>query len=220
MNKGFDAPADCGEFFYNKSRPISISKRNLPHWQQEGVFYFVTFRTYDSIPASVKSELKKAQVKWLEKYSNLGNGEVDLSSLSEDITNEYYYLFSKRLMELMDSGYGRLPFCTFELSKILANSLKYFDDVKYNLDEWVVMPNHAHILLRLKADQNLSSVLHSVKSFTANKINRELGTEGHFWAKESFDYIVRSDNQLDKFRSYIRSNPEKAKVNVHHASWL
>ncbi len=27
--------------------------RHLPHWRQQGVLYFVTFRTNDSIPAEV-----------------------------------------------------------------------------------------------------------------------------------------------------------------------
>jgi hypothetical protein len=35
---------------FEKDRPASISSRRLPHWHQEGVTYFVTFRLKDALP--------------------------------------------------------------------------------------------------------------------------------------------------------------------------
>jgi len=32
-------------------------KRNLPHWQQEGNAYFITFRLYDSIPEKISKKI-------------------------------------------------------------------------------------------------------------------------------------------------------------------
>jgi hypothetical protein len=38
---------------FDKSRPASIYTRSLPHWQQEGATYFVTFRLAGSLPQEV-----------------------------------------------------------------------------------------------------------------------------------------------------------------------
>src|SRR5262249_20681627 len=38
---------------FEKTRPASVYTRSLPHWQQEGATYFVTFRLADSLPREV-----------------------------------------------------------------------------------------------------------------------------------------------------------------------
>jgi REP element-mobilizing transposase RayT len=70
------------------------------------------------------------------------------------------------------------------------------------------MPNHVHAIVAPLGEHLLSSIVHSLKSFTANKINEALGRCGAFWQKESFDHIVRSTDSLEKFRRYIRDNPK------------
>ena len=49
-------------------------------------------------------------------------------------------------------------------------------------------------------------------SYTAHEINKLLGRSGTFWQDENFDHIVRSVEQLELFRNYIRENPEKGRV--------
>jgi REP element-mobilizing transposase RayT len=71
------------------------------------------------------------------------------------------------------------------------------------------MPNHVHALVTPLPGHELSDILHSWKSFTANQINRLLGVSGAFWQKESFDHIVRSPDSMENFRRYIRDNPLK-----------
>src|SRR6185503_4187762 len=44
------------------------------------------------------------------------------------------------------------------------------------------------------------------------RINQALGRQGKVWQDESFDCIVRSDAQLQKFGTYIRENPLKASL--------
>jgi hypothetical protein len=75
--------------------------------------------------------------------------------------------------------------------------------VRYDLDRFVVAANHVHILVTPRPGYELSDILHSWKSFTANQLNRRLGQPGAFWQKESFDHIVRSPAQLERFRAYI-----------------
>ena len=44
-----------GELFalFDPDAEVAISYRNLPHWEQPGKTYFLTFRTIDSLPKAV-----------------------------------------------------------------------------------------------------------------------------------------------------------------------
>jgi putative transposase len=77
---------------------------------------------------------------------------------------------------------------------------------RYELGEFIVMPNHVHAIVATIGDHQLSPILHSWKSFSAHKFNRILSSSGRIWLPESFDHIVRSAEHLAKFETYIRNN--------------
>ena len=97
---------------------------------------------------------------------------------------------------------------TTSASHNVEDTLRHYDNDRYRLDEFVVMPNHVHAIVAPLGEYLLSPILHAWKSFTAHKINKVLGRRGAFWQKESFDHIVRSAASLEKFRQYIRDNPK------------
>lgn len=84
------------------------------------------------------------------------------------------------------------------------------------------MPDHAHALIRPhpKNDDaqgdpiswSLSELMHSIKSFTADEINKANDTSGEVWEKERFDRYVRSDRDLEEKFRYILSNPWESKT--------
>ncbi len=69
------------------------------------------------------------------------------------------------------------------------------------------MPNHVHVVLTPGEGHELSRILHSWKSFTANRINVLLGRSGRLWQEESFDHVIRSEEDLVKFIDYTENNP-------------
>ena len=44
--------------FFNPYEEIRYTENLLPHWQQKGAVYFVTFRLGDAIPAHLRAEWK------------------------------------------------------------------------------------------------------------------------------------------------------------------
>ena len=56
--------------FLDPNAEIEIKQGILPHWQQKGVYYFVTFRLADSIPSSKKDELKADREEWNYKHKD------------------------------------------------------------------------------------------------------------------------------------------------------
>jgi REP element-mobilizing transposase RayT len=183
--------------YFHKDEPVANLSGDLPHWRQEGVTYFVTFRTNDSIPQGKLNQWKKEKEKWLAS-----NPEPH----DEKTKKAFYEQFPKRLQKWLDNGYGKCLLADKIYRDIVETALQYFDGKRYHLDEFVVMPNHVHALITPTGEHKLSEILHSWKSFTANQINKMSDNSGAFWQKESFDHIVRSPAQVEKIRQYIKDH--------------
>lgn len=56
----------------------------------------------------------------------------------------------------------------------------------------------------------LAGIMHSLKSFTANRANEILGRRGQFWQRESYDHWVRDLEELERIVDYVIQNPVKA----------
>jgi REP element-mobilizing transposase RayT len=185
-------------------------RRNLPHWNQPGCTYFVTFRLADSLPESVLIPWRKERDQWL-KTQGL-HSAVDLARLTSDVQREFHRLFSRRMHEFLDAGSGACVLREAELSRIVATSLLFFDGHRCAVGDFVVMPNHVHVLVTPFGSWDLKNLLHSWKRHSAREINQRLRTEGALWMDESFDHAVRSAEQLDFFRKYIRENPVRSRL--------
>ena len=182
---------------------IESSRRYLPHWQQAKATYFLTFRLADSLPKEKLDTLRNQRDAWI-----LLNPEP----WNEFQHKEHSKLFSEKLNEWLDSGSGSCILSRPEVSEIVEHSLLHFDGKRYILDEYVIMPNHVHVLLSPLDKYDLDKILHSLKSFTAHEINKKLALQGSIWMDESYDHIVRSVEQLEFYRKYIMENPSKARL--------
>ncbi|MDP2969966.1 MAG: transposase [Deltaproteobacteria bacterium] len=97
---------------------------------------------------------------------------------------------------------------------ITLESLRYWDGYKWTLYAAVIMPDHVHALAqplvkREDGTYDLGEILHSVKSFSAHKINRQRGAKKSVWQDERFDRIVRDEMEFNEKWQYIRNNPVK-----------
>jgi REP element-mobilizing transposase RayT len=133
---------------------FKITRRNLPHWQDPGSVYFITWRC------------KEGQT--------LSQGE----------------------------------------RSTCLETLRYWDNRKWNVYAAVVLPDHVHILAQTLIRPaggffDLAEILHSVKSFSAQKISRQRGVQGAIWQDERYDRIVRDEAEFLEKWQYIRNNPVK-----------
>jgi len=103
---------------------------------------------------------------------------------------------------------------------VVLDAVRYFHGNRYELFAASVMPDHVHLLLQpWVKEQNakgenifwpVGELMHSIKSFTAKKINQIEGTNGEVWEQERFDCYVRGDRDLEEKFFYILENPERA----------
>ncbi len=114
---------------------------------------------------------------------------------------------SRQYLDNLDRGWGACALRNPDISGIVAKCLLHFDSDRYCMADFVVMPNHVHLLVGLLGDTDILDQCYSWKKFLAGKINKLLGTSGRFWQEESFDHLVRSPAQFEAIRPYIRNNP-------------
>ena len=75
---------------------------------------------------------------------------------------------------------------------------------------WVLMPDHAHWLLRLGERDGLAGVVCRIKSASARSTNAALGRSGAVWARAFHDHALRCDEDLLALARYIVANPVRA----------
>jgi len=125
---------------------------------------------------------------------------------------EFHETFSRQYLEYLDRGHGACVLKQRELAEIVAESLRSHDGLRYHLGDFVVMPNHVHLLVCLLGETEIEPQCASWKRYTATRINRLAGRRGRFWQEESFDHLVRSPEQFDALRRYIAENPLAARL--------
>lgn len=139
---------------------FKVTRRNLPHWQEPGRVYFITWRCRPTQRLSVEERT------------------------------------------------------------ITLSTIRYWDTLKWTVYTAVVLPDHVHILAQPLPKQaggvfNLTEILHSVKSFSSQKINQQRGEQGSIWQAESFDRIVRDEAEFMEKWQYIRNNPLKTELALY-----
>ena len=207
--RGKDVSAASFISYFDPHQPIGrVQGGNLPHWRQEGAVYFVTWRTSDSMPAERVARWCDERNEWLDQHR-------EPHTVSERA--EYDRLFSERWEQWLDESHGECVLRRPELKVIVNAALQHSESVDYLLHEWVVMPNHVHVLLTPLKGIRLSKIIQAWKSISAHGINKRLGRNGEFWQKESFDHIVRNACDMERIRGYIR-NQDVAEMKVDAAT--
>ncbi len=104
------------------------------------------------------------------------------------------------------SRYGKIA------DKYLCNMRNFYDCI--TIDKYVIMPNHIHLLIRVKENGPSRTTVPTRLSVTSRFIgtfkrfcNREYGR--NIWQSRSYDHIIRSQSDYDDVWTYIENNPAK-----------
>jgi REP element-mobilizing transposase RayT len=190
------------------------SRGVLPHLKREGGTYFVTFRQAGTLPKEVLLRFKQ------EREAILRQAEAAKRPLTWHEQEELFRWYSSRVDKHLDAGHGVCHLNDPELAGIVAGAIQFFEGQHYELRAWVVMPNHVHTVVWPKPPNELSKILHSWKSFTAHEINKLLPERMvPFWQSESYDHLVRDDDDLHRCCQYTLMNPVNAGLCARPEDW-
>jgi putative transposase len=90
---------------------------------------------------------------------------------------------------------------------MVATFLKYRDAGEFELHEYVVMPNHIHLLLSITDQQQLSRVIQLIKGGFSHSLRENGIVFQAVWQQRYHDRRVRDANQFTEFSRYVRQNP-------------
>ena len=173
------------------------SRGYLPHYDDGASIQSITYRLSDSLPADVLAKLEE-------------------QALGDE----------KRRAEIeryLDAGHGccilRQPDC----AEAVVENWRHFDETRYCLHAWVVMPNHVHVLIAPLPGAAIGEIVQSWKSYTAKKILSHCVTDtfpqNHVWQPDCYDRFMRNERHYTATVDYIHQNPVKAGLVARAEDW-
>lgn len=209
--------SNCVPHFFDPAEDYTVVERRLPHWVQPGAITFITFRTCDSMPKDVVQRWRAERREWLRLHAidpDDARWRDKLRRTNPEIQDEFRQRFAEMWHAQLDRCHGLCVLQQAELAQIVASSLMRFDGDRYEMLDYVIMPNHVHLLAAFIHQHDVVAQTESWKRFTATQINRRLQGKGRFWQTESFDHLVRSETQFRWLRRYIEQNPANAGLSL------
>lgn len=83
--------------FFDPRREMEFSVNRLPHWQQAGGVYFVSFRLGDAVPRALMDPWLGERAVWSGQHP---------TPWSEDVEREYHSRFTAEIERWLDAGHG------------------------------------------------------------------------------------------------------------------
>ncbi|HTE36063.1 MAG TPA: transposase [Reyranella sp.] len=165
------------------------SRGYLPHFDSPETIQFITFRLADSLP------------------------QTDLEAMRHREDDVH------RIDRELDVGVGACWLGRPEIASLVEHALLHFDEERYRLLAWCLMPNHVHVIVEVLQGHSLSDIVRSWKSFTAHRANASLGRTGSFWHADYFDRYMRNEEHLLQTIGYVEQNPVKAGLVRQSRDW-
>lgn len=184
-------------------------RRHLPHILPLDGMFHVVFRVKGSIPTAI---LDKFSAEFQEKKLNIvAKSKIEREKLLFNLNQEYFEEFEHYLHQEKE---GVLS--DHKIACIVKNAMFFHDTSKYSLVAYSIMPNHVHLMV-MNVRQHLSSIMQSVKGYSAYAINKLSAVHGTFWQDENYDHMIRSRNEMAETIKYILNNPIKSGLCDHYS---
>jgi putative transposase len=186
-------------------KPQDIYYRHrLPHIHPEGYPIFITFNLAGSLPKDVVEKLK------------------------EQRGHENYFNKYDKWLDKCEHGHQWLK--DERIASNVTQKIHSFENKRYELLTYCIMPNHVHLLVKLMTKQvikhkgatatyPLTDAVRLIKGSTGRECNLILKRTGSFWQHESYDHYVRDEHELERIIKYILNNPVKSGLVKEWTEW-
>jgi putative transposase len=106
---------------------------------------------------------------------------------------------------------GRSIFQSDRVATLFVNTLlSYREQKRFQVHEFVVMPNHVHLLITLGEGITIERAMQFVKGGFSFRVRKELGVAIEIWQRGYVDHRVRDASDYAQHRAYMHSNPVRA----------
>jgi len=172
--------------------------------------------------SSWKLEVPKLEV---PETRSSGDTKLQLTKAKEEYCialRKYRFAYDKMLHKSSSKNFSLVSPNNL---KVLEEALGFWEGKRLTSYTWCIMSNHFHWLLSVfNKDENgdpvyLQDILHSVKLFSARRINANENRSGQFWEHESFETTIRDERHFTNVWNYIINNPVAAGLVKNWKDW-
>ena len=78
---------------------------------------------------------------------------------------------------------------------------------RFQVHDFVVMPDHAHLLLSVDGDVSIEKAMQFIKGGFSYRVKRELGYSGEIWQRGFSEVRIEGEESFEEHRKYIAGNP-------------
>ena len=112
---------------------------------------------------------------------------------------------------------GRRLFQTERNAGLLIDVLRSLvAERKFKLCDFVIMPDHLHLLLEVEGEMTIEKAMQLVKGRFSHRLGKEFGYKGEVWQRGFSEVQVLNKESMLQHREYIEKNPVKAGLVESH----
>jgi len=184
------------------------------------------FRLSGSLPVRIIQELQDKRDIYYDKIKKV----TDPSQRKKIIKDFQFNYFNKYDSILNSNSTGPAWLKNDSIASVVKHVLHKHDNKEYILWAYTIMSNHVHAILEFVHKEPfyptefqsiyfynakftpLSNVLRLIKGYTARIGNEILKRKGSFWQHESYDHVIRDEDEFENSIWYVLNNPVSAGI--------
>jgi REP element-mobilizing transposase RayT len=193
--------------------------KRLFHYNTYNELVFLTWRLAFTLPGSFLQEIENKKRDFQNKL-----GQLYHKSQNSDHAQQQEELFTFYDEQLDRYEAPSISLTQSQYAKVLMDIFHFHEGKKYSIICYCIMSNHVHLLLqpleKLPGEFfQLREIMHSLRSYSATKLNQLSHRKGTLWAYDFFDHSMRDEqNTIDTIK-YILENPVKAGLVKQWEDW-
>jgi putative transposase len=115
----------------------------------------------------------------------------------------------------------RRLFQTDRMSLLMVDVLrKNREQRRFELHEFVVMPDHIHAILTPAPEHPLEKCVQFIKGGFSFRAKKELGFHGEIWQRQYTEHRIKDAHDYRAHAQYVRENPVRAKLVASAEEWM
>jgi putative transposase len=115
---------------------------------------------------------------------------------------------------------NRSLFDVTEIASVLLDTLfRYRDAGHYLLHEFVIMPDHLHLMITPNSTTSLEKAIQLIKGGSSYQIHKTRGQKMQIWQEGFYDWTIRDTSDWLTKTQYIHNNPVRAGLTQTPDDW-
>ena len=156
----------------------------------------VTFRLADAVPAPRLNAWRRLRDHWRQAHP---------APHADSARDDYRRLILTPMQEWLDAGDGECLLRQPWAAAIVEDALLHPAGVPGHVHDWVIQPNHVHVLITPWPGHALEAAAQAWMAATTPRLNGLLQRRGPVWQRDAVDHLPQDPQPLAAWRRHLRT---------------